>query len=165
MLIGVNVPIGNESATVANEASKPLQSDFDASFRRSCAASVRRNYSAAGSNAPLAQIERYCECALATFKETDSETIAAQTCNERANDGTLEFPIQNVDAFYSSDIPRQRVADTGTNPLRAFGRMLGSISAIALGVACFVGGLLGWLLVMRKRVLQCDLCGAVVNAS
>jgi hypothetical protein len=25
--------------------------------------------------------------------------------------------------------------------------------------------LLGWLLVMKKRVLQCDLCGAVVNAS
>jgi hypothetical protein len=28
-----------------------------------------------------------------------------------------------------------------------------------------VSGLLGWLLVMRKSVLQCDVCGAVVNAS
>lgn len=36
---------------------------------------------------------------------------------------------------------------------------------IAIGIASFVGGLLGWLLVMRKRVLQCDTCGAVVNAS
>jgi len=36
--------------------------------------------------------------------------------------------------------------------------------AVILGIASFVGGLLGWLLVMRKRVLQCDLCGAVVNA-
>jgi hypothetical protein len=32
-------------------------------------------------------------------------------------------------------------------------------------VASFVGGLLGWLLIMRKRVLQCVRCGAVVAAS
>src|SRR6266446_4201294 len=29
-------------------------------------------------------------------------------------------------------------------------------------VASFIGGLLGWLLIMRKRVLQCARCGAVV---
>jgi hypothetical protein len=29
----------------------------------------------------------------------------------------------------------------------------------------FVGGLLGWLLIMRKRVLRCTRCGAVVPAS
>jgi len=32
-------------------------------------------------------------------------------------------------------------------------------------IASFVGGLLGWLLIMRKRVLQCARCGAVVPAS
>jgi hypothetical protein len=32
-------------------------------------------------------------------------------------------------------------------------------------VASFVGGLLGWLLIMRKRVLQCARCGATVPAS
>jgi hypothetical protein len=32
-------------------------------------------------------------------------------------------------------------------------------------VASFVGGLLGWLLIMRKRVLKCVRCGAVVAAS
>jgi hypothetical protein len=32
-------------------------------------------------------------------------------------------------------------------------------------VASFVGGLLGWLLIMRKRVLECTRCGAVVPAS
>jgi hypothetical protein len=36
---------------------------------------------------------------------------------------------------------------------------------VAVGIACFVGGLLGWLLVMRKRVLQCSYCSAVINAS
>jgi len=32
-------------------------------------------------------------------------------------------------------------------------------------IMSFIGGLLGWLLIMRKRVLQCPLCGAVVPAS
>ncbi|TMP93798.1 MAG: hypothetical protein E6L07_09965 [Verrucomicrobia bacterium] len=32
-------------------------------------------------------------------------------------------------------------------------------------VASFVGGLLGWLLIMRKRVLECTRCGAIVPAS
>jgi hypothetical protein len=34
-----------------------------------------------------------------------------------------------------------------------------------LGVMAFVSGLLGWLLVMKERVLQCCTCSAVVNAS
>jgi hypothetical protein len=37
--------------------------------------------------------------------------------------------------------------------------------AIFLGLAFFVGGLLGWLLVMKKKVLECSTCGAVINAS
>src|SRR5262245_25805922 len=32
-------------------------------------------------------------------------------------------------------------------------------------VMSFVGGLLGWILIMRKRILQCTRCGAVVPAS
>lgn len=36
---------------------------------------------------------------------------------------------------------------------------------IFFGVASFAGGLIGWLLVMKKRVLQCSTCGATVNAS
>jgi hypothetical protein len=38
-------------------------------------------------------------------------------------------------------------------------------SYFVLMILAFVSGLLGWLLVMKKRVLQCGLCGAVVNAS
>lgn len=52
-------------------------------------------------------------------------------------------------------------------PLSIYGLMgttLG-LSSLVFGIASFVGGLFGWLLVMRKRVLQCQLCGAVVNAS
>jgi hypothetical protein len=36
---------------------------------------------------------------------------------------------------------------------------------LVLIVLSFVGGLLGWLLVMKKAVLQCNNCGAVVPAS
>lgn len=37
--------------------------------------------------------------------------------------------------------------------------------AIVLGITSLVAGLLGWLLVMKKHVLQCSVCKAVVNAS
>jgi hypothetical protein len=36
---------------------------------------------------------------------------------------------------------------------------------VMLGFFWFVGGLLGWLLVMKKSVLQCNNCTAVVAAS
>ena len=44
----------------------------------------------------------------------------------------------------------------------------GTVTAIFGGVSIFilissiVGGLLGWLLVMKKRVLQCSFCGAII---
>lgn len=41
---------------------------------------------------------------------------------------------------------------------------IGSIAFVYIGIFCFVSGLLGWLLIMKKYVLQCGYCGAVVNA-
>ena len=38
------------------------------------------------------------------------------------------------------------------------------IALIGAGLS-FIGGLLGWLLVMRKRVLMCNFCRATVDAS
>ena len=37
--------------------------------------------------------------------------------------------------------------------------------AVFFGIASIVGGLLGWLLIMKKSILKCNTCGAVVNAS
>lgn len=37
--------------------------------------------------------------------------------------------------------------------------------SIGIIVMAFVGGLLGWILVMKKKVLQCPMCSAVVPAS
>ena len=42
---------------------------------------------------------------------------------------------------------------------------LSAAFSIGLIVGSFVGGIFGWLLVMKKRVLQCSICGAVINAS
>ena len=35
----------------------------------------------------------------------------------------------------------------------------------AIFVSCFVSGLLGWLLVMKKTVLRCNLCGMTIDAA
>lgn len=40
-----------------------------------------------------------------------------------------------------------------------------SIAVVSSGVGCFVFGLVGWLLIMKKHVLQCAYCGAVVDAA
>ena len=42
----------------------------------------------------------------------------------------------------------------------------GGFSLVILSVAilCFVSGLVGWLLIMKKHVLQCVCCGAVIDA-
>ena len=37
--------------------------------------------------------------------------------------------------------------------------------SILIAIAFFVSGLLGWLLIMKKQILQCNVCGAVVNAA
>lgn len=45
------------------------------------------------------------------------------------------------------------------------GSSLATGMAFFLAVAGFVGGLLGWLLIMKKKVLRCMQCSATVQAS
>jgi UPF0716 family protein affecting phage T7 exclusion len=45
------------------------------------------------------------------------------------------------------------------------GTAIGGGIALFFMVCSFVGGLLGWILIMRKKVLQCAHCEAVVAAS
>lgn len=42
---------------------------------------------------------------------------------------------------------------------------LGTLAFVYIGIFCFVSGLVGWLLIMKKHVLQCVHCGAVVDAA
>lgn len=160
-LVFIVVNTGYGSNIQVSRSERPFQSASDAGFRRSCARSAKQNYVTAGVPAPMPLIEQYCECALSTFKETGSETMAAQTCKQQANDGLLDTPSQDIDALYSGDIPREGRDSETANLFRG----IGSTFALFWGIAFFVSGLLGWLLVMKKRVLQCDICGAVVNAS
>lgn len=43
--------------------------------------------------------------------------------------------------------------------------LFASIGYIGSAIASFVGGLLGWVLIMKKTVLQCSRCGLVLAAS
>lgn len=47
----------------------------------------------------------------------------------------------------------------------SFATGVGAVAGTGTLVMSFVGGLLGWLLVMKKRLLQCSHCGATVAAS
>ena len=170
MLIGANVFAftysGNETGSTASESSQSFQSAFDVNFRRSCATNFKRSYvQASGVPAPQPLVEQYCECTLSNVKEIGSEEVAAQTCIQRVKDGNLDTPSENIDALYSGGISHEKRPRAELNPLRAVFSLFGSSLAIGLGITSFVGGLLGWLLVMKKRVLQCNVCGAVVNAS
>ena len=42
---------------------------------------------------------------------------------------------------------------------------ISTIAFVYIGISCFVFGVVGWLLIMKKHVLQCVYCGAVVNAA
>jgi hypothetical protein len=161
MFLGVNAHARHDEITNKDETSHSFQSDYDANFRRSCAKGVKQKDQEMGYYASQQLIEQYCECALSTFKETNSVTTASQTCLQQAKDGTLEQVGQDVDALYSSDTVTRNPDSAGAN----LSHVIGSGFSVAIGVGSFVGGLLGWLLVMRKKVLQCNVCGAVVNAS
>jgi hypothetical protein len=154
MLIGVNT---------VSLPHQPQQSAEDAKFRKACKdAFLAKQSEYSGVSQVTVTAPQFCECTLSTYKATGSVDIkgASQTCAEQGVNGTLKEPDSSVDAFYA-DASTQSSENTGEN----IARFIGSGFAIAIGVGSFVGGLLGWLLVMRKRVLKCNICGAVVNAS
>jgi hypothetical protein len=65
--------------------------------------------------------------------------------------------VKTLDALATKEKAATRVDNAMTGGL--------GLVAICIGIGSIVVGLLGWLLVMKKRVLQCGTCGAVVNAS
>jgi hypothetical protein len=150
VLVGVN------SVSVPHQ---PTQSAQDATFRKSCKDSFleqqTRYTQLAQTTAP-----QFCECTLSASKAGNSVERASETCAEQAVNGTLSEPDDSVNAFYE-DASSQSAEQSG----EIIGRAIGSGFAIVMCIVSFVGGLLGWLLVMRKRVLQCNDCGAAINAS
>lgn len=168
MLLGVIAATGAGMGAAANKPRGQPQTAFDANFRRNCAREFRQNFEAAsGTTASMPLVESVCECALSTLKETGSMSAAIDTCAGEAEEGSLAVPERDVAAFYGQGISNEAPDNNNALPASVVGILgiIGSLSAIGLGITSFVGGLLGWLLVMKKRVLKCDYCGAVVNAS
>jgi len=88
---------------------------------------------------------------------------ANKECFGLGLEGKLGESGPDVEALYSEQAlyPDLYPYNAPTDTQRTFATNV----AIIMGVTSFVGGLLGWLLVMKKRILQCTFCGAVVNAS
>jgi hypothetical protein len=134
---------------------------------------------------------QYCECELSLHRQNhsleqtvtiDDETFADDiNSGEKRNDFCADEERNNrlprigeqTHKLYdsldgvagSNDKQTDTVYVPRTAPAMAIFGLVGSTLAIALGIGSFVGGLLGWLLVMKKRVLQCSVCGATVSAS
>ena len=64
-----------------------------------------------------------------------------------------------------SAIREARLSLAAGNAGAGLGALVTGSAAVFVGVFSLVSGLLGWLLVMKKKVLQCNACGAVISAS
>ena len=91
---------------------------------------------------PKPIIEKVIE--MKTITEDDNSTLSPEQ-KSLINDATLSLSAGKVGA--------------------GAGAVIGGGISIFLIISCFVGGLLGWLLIMKKKVLQCNHCSAVVAAS
>jgi len=179
MFFGVIAYKGDEPSSIpATEQldSQDLQSDDG--FRRACAAGVIESVKQQSNGFPtLPSVVHICECSLNSRKQGNFSSNTTNDCAERwlhADDQTpdpqAEAPYLKVYKSYADPLgyqaalAREKEAEQPTAP-RAWFHVLGATFAITLGIASFVGGLLGWLLVMKKRVLRCSVCSATVNAS
>jgi hypothetical protein len=74
------------------------------------------------------------------------------------------FLVPSILGILISLLTFVRISDTAGHSSDAAVGIAGGI-VVFFGIASFVGGLVGWLLVMKKRVLECSRCGATLNAS
>ena len=160
LFFGMLVYNGGKWSSVAGS---PSQEDIDNKFRRGCVDSaVQKFQQAGGTSAPLPAIEQLCECSLAEIKGTDysetAVTAAAQACLQQRRDGTLAPLTQDQQDIYGN-----LMGDSGPSSDAAEQAAVERLAGI-LG-AFFGAGLMGWLLILKKRVLQCVVCGATVEAS
>lgn len=179
MLAGV-FALRGQPDQVSDFADRPAQSAFDVDFRRDCMNGAKLQ----APDADLLSLEEICECMLSTYKQTHNLgtitksggtiTTSGDYCSQQFNEGRLAPISPDVAALYSGENPQSSPDAAMTtirtpDPLAAYRtmaiRVLGGGFSLAMGIGFFVSGLLGWLLVMKKRVLKCDYCGAVVNAS
>lgn len=80
-------------------------------------------------------------------------------------DADASAAINSLHEALRSDVVYKRqlilAGETGTQ----IGVGLGAMAGIGIALSSLVGGLIGWLLIMKKMVLMCTDCGATVAAS
>jgi hypothetical protein len=151
----------------------------DNEFRRACAAGVVENVQQeAGAVPALPSVVQTCECALDALKQGNLSSDTTDSCARRwlhgdfgMPDPKTEMPYLQVYEYYTDPLGYQdalarakNIEQPASSGLSWF-RLLGGGFALICGIISFVSGLLGWLLIMKKRVLQCSVCGATVSAS
>jgi hypothetical protein len=106
-----------------------------------------------------------------TIREDAVKELRAASVPERIVDKAAEGKtISETELADLSPEQRKAVADAEMSIAAGIagagaGVVLVGGMAVFIFVASLVGGLLGWLLVMKKKILQCMSCGAVVAAS
>lgn len=149
-----------------NPSSSPstFADSFNRSFRGSCFKSFNESFQKSAGTLPAPLVaEEYCECALSQYKESVSESKTTDVCTQKLSEGALGPPDQATQNLYleaeQAQTPPQNIASDTLIPT------IDPDVAILLFVGFLIFGLIGWLLVMKKRVLQCSECRATVNAS
>jgi hypothetical protein len=92
------------------------------------------------------------------------EDIIADVCAEKqVSETRLDLARLNSSQRLAVHAAELKISTAKGAP--ALAACCGGGFSVMIMIGSFVGGLLGWLLVMRKTVLQCLRCGAVVAAS
>ena len=153
----------NRSGSISDSPSTFADS-FNRSFRGSCLKSFNESMQKSKGTLPQPLVaEGYCECALSNYKETLSTSKAADVCTKNFSEGSLSTPDRATQNLYleaeQAETPAQGAASDTLIPA------IDLDVAILLCLVFLIIGLIGWLLIMKKRVLQCSQCSATVNAS
>jgi hypothetical protein len=184
MFFGVIAYKGDEANSSPTTTTQQLDTQdpspqSDDEFRRDCASGVIEGVKEQSGGFPtLSSVVHICDCSLDGSKQGNFSASTTEACavrwlhaDDQMPDPKTKAPyIQVYKSYvdplgYQDALARAESTEQPTTSPTAWFHVLGGTFAIALGIISFVGGLLGWLLVMKKHVLRCSVCSATVNAS
>jgi hypothetical protein len=140
----------------------PVQENVDGGTRRWCINSL------APPNLSDQQAAQYCECWSSLLDHDYIGRDAIVKCMDQLSQGTIAAIDPETLSQYSSlrghpqAYPQAPQKDA---PLGISENLWWYGVTVIVGICFFVSGLLGWLLVMKKKILQCSICGATISAS
>lgn len=179
------VPQG-QATVVPQDQSPPVPPslDVDSQYRLACMKGIVANLTHLNMHALLPETlpeqQQICECIISRIDDDENRhpSVEGPVCyekwlsgaiNREADQGTQDVYAQLLNPKPAPPQPAAIApAPAVAGPPNLGVTILGAIGsgfAIGLGIVSFVSGLLGWLLVMKKRVLQCTVCTATVSAS